>query len=61
MAKRRTGLENIQKSTYSTSGYSSNGRALSTARGGKIGRGGQATNRRKMYYDVRVGLGLSGG
>lgn len=39
-----------------------NGRSLSTGTGrNDMGRGNLLVPRRKRYYDVRVGLGLSGG
>lgn len=35
--------------------------AFTDPNSGKVGRKGQMVSRRKRYYDVRVGLGLSGG
>ena len=47
----------------STNGRTAGGstQAFSRSRGGKLGRRGNLATRRQRYYDVRVGLGLSGG
>ena len=51
----------IGKTTFSTSKYGGSRQAMSQGVGGKLGRKGNFITRRKSYYDIRLGLGLSGG
>ena len=57
MAKRR----GVQRTGFSTSEYRGSRKALTDTRTGSAGRGNQYVSRRQQYYDIRVGLGLSGG
>lgn len=51
----------IQRTGYSTSAYRGGRKALTDTTTGNAGRGNKYVSRRQQYYDVRVGLGLSGG
>lgn len=49
-----------KRTTFSTSGYGGGRKGL-TKEGGGLSQGGRFISRRQQYYNVRVGLGLSGG
>lgn len=51
----------IQRTGYSTSEYRGGRKALTDKATGSAGRGNRYVSRRQQYYDIRVGLGLSGG
>lgn len=51
----------IQRTGYSTSKYRGGRKALTDKTTGSAGRGNRYISRRQQYYDIRVGLGLSGG
>lgn len=57
MAKKR----GIQRTGYSTSKYRGGRKALTDKTTGSAGRGNRYVSRRQQYYDVRRGLGMSGG
>lgn len=57
MAKKR----GIQRTGYSTSEYRGGRKALTDKTTGRAGRGNRYVSRRQQYYDVRRGLGMSGG
>lgn len=57
MAKRN----GIQRTGFSTSSYRGGRKAMTDQRTGSAGRGNRYISRRQQYYDIRVGLGLSGG
>lgn len=50
-----------KRTTFATGGYSGGRRGLTIAGSGKLSQGGRFINRRQQYYNIRVGLGLSGG
>lgn len=57
MAKKR----GIQRTGYSTSKYRGGRKALTDKATGSAGRGNKYVSYRQQYYDIRVGLGMSGG
>lgn len=60
-AARTAATANTRRTNYSTSGYRGGRKAMTDQRTGSAGRGNRYISRRQQYYDVRVGLGLSGG
>ena len=50
-----------RRTTFATGGYRGGRRGLTISSSGKLSQGGRFINRRQQYYNVRVGLGLSGG
>ena len=51
-----------QRSTYATSSYRGGRQGFTVpGSGGKLSNGGKYITRRQTYYNVRTGLGLSGG
>lgn len=50
-----------QRTTYASSGYRGGRRGLTDPSTGRTAQGGRFISRRQQYYNVRVGLGLSGG
>ena len=57
MARRRS---NVQRTTFATSGFRGGRQGLTRPEGG-LSQGGRYISRRQQYYNVRTGLGLSGG
>lgn len=60
-ATRSARTAKVQRTGFSTSKYRGGRKALTDVRTGSAGRGNQYVNRRQQYYDIRVGLGMSGG
>ncbi len=60
-AARSARTANVQRTGFSTSKYRGGRKALTDARTGSAGRGNQYVSRRQQYYDIRRGLGMSGG
>lgn len=60
-AERSARTAKVQRTGYSTSAYRGGRKALTDTKTGSAGRGNQYVSRRQQYYDVRAGLGLSGG
>lgn len=57
MAKKR----GIQRTGFSTSEYRGGRKAFTDKATGSAGRGNRYVSRRQQYYDIRRGLGMSGG
>ncbi len=51
----------IQRTGFSTSEYRGGRKAFTDKATGSAGRGNRYVSRRQQYYDVRRGLGMSGG
>lgn len=52
---------NVQRTTYATSGYKGGRQGFTDKSTDKLSNGGKFISRRQTYYNVRTGLGLSGG
>lgn len=60
-ATRSARTANVQRTGYSTSAYRGGRKAFTDTTTGSAGRGNKYVSRRQQYYDVRRGLGMSGG